>query len=203
MISRRTVLLGSISAIFLNSISVSARPVQKLFGYSEIKNTNISPFKKWVGVLNKYKNEIKNPTKKEIEWIKFVKSLSTKSIFYQLEKINTYVNQSMYITDETNYGKKDYWATPREFFDNSGDCEDYAITKYLSLKMLGIPINKLRIVVIQDTLNNISHAVLAYYSKDGIFILDNRNNQIYVDNRISYYKPLYSINEHNWWVHIN
>ena len=52
----------------------------------------------------------------------------------QLAAVNRFVNQWPYRTDADNYGRSDYWATPLEFFRRSGDCEDYVIAKYRSLR---------------------------------------------------------------------
>ena len=57
----------------------------------------------------------------------------------QLKAVNRYANTRDYVLDIDNYGLEDYWAVPREFLYNDGDCEDYAITKLFSLRWLGYP----------------------------------------------------------------
>ena len=52
--------------------------------------------------------------------------------------VNRFVNGWAYRADADNYGRSDYWATPLEFFRRSGDCEDYVIAKYRSLRLLGL-----------------------------------------------------------------
>ena len=42
------------------------------------------------------------------------------------------MNRSPYIVDPINWGVKDYWESPGQFFSRKGDCEDYAIAKYLT-----------------------------------------------------------------------
>src|SRR5690606_7024803 len=103
--------------------------------------------------------------------------------------------------DIDNYGLDDYWAVAREFLYNGGDCEDYAITKLLSLRWLGLATERLRIVVLQDTNLRIPHAVLAVYDNDDIFILDNLTEQVVSHRDIVHYVPVYSINEAHWWIH--
>ncbi len=53
--------------------------------------------------------------------------------------INTMVNRVRYMPDYLAYGKDDWWATPKEFFEKGGDCEDYAIAKMLMFNALGVP----------------------------------------------------------------
>ena len=62
----------------------------------------------------------------------------------KLEKINDFFNDIKYASDQTVYGTSDYWANPYEFLaKDKGDCEDYAIAKYLALEYLGVPTSKI------------------------------------------------------------
>jgi len=76
------------------------------------------------------------------------------------------MNKAKYITDKNNWGRKDYWATPAEFMKNFGDCEDYAIIKYLSLRQLGFKESELRVVAVKDLNLKVGHAVLIVFWKD-------------------------------------
>lgn len=104
--------------------------------------------------------------------------------------------------DITNWGKADYWVWPNLFLKKSGDCEDYAIVKYFTLKELGIDTDKLRIVVLRDTLRRLSHAVLAVYMDNDIVILDNISNAILPQGRLRHYVPQFSFNEKARWAHM-
>ena len=95
-----------------------------------------------------------------------------------------------------------YWAIPAEFLKKSGDCEDYAIVKYFTLKELGIPAENMRIVVVRDTLRNLAHAVLAVYLNGDAYILDNLSNTVLSHSRIRQYSPQYSVNESGRWAHL-
>ena len=96
---------------------------------------------------------------------------------------------------------RDYWATPKQFFDRNGDCEDYAISKYISLRNLGLPVEDMRIVVLNDLNLKIAHAMLVVYLDGEALVLDNQITQVINARRIRHYKPIYSINERNWWLH--
>jgi len=111
------------------------------------------------------------------------------------------MNKRRYVVDPVNWGMRDYWSTPRQFFAKFGDCEDYAIAKYLTLKQLGVPVTIMRIVVLQDLNLRTTHAILAVYTGDGIIILDNQIEQTVQASVISHYMPIFSINEEAWWLH--
>ena len=87
----------------------------------------------------------------------------------KLEKINSFFNKKIvFVNDIDLYGVKDYWATPVEFLSRgAGDCEDYAIAKYFSLKIMGVPEEKLRIAYVKALQYNIFHMVMLYYSNPG------------------------------------
>lgn len=72
----------------------------------------------------------------------------------------------------------DYWASPREFRENSGDCEDYSIAKYFTLRALGVPKENMRIVVLMETIRNLPHAVLVVYMDGDAYVLDNLSRQV-------------------------
>ncbi len=134
-------------------------------------------------------------------WSGFVDKLADASPLEQLDSINRYMNEAAYITDPRNYNVADYWATPKQFFDLDGDCEDYAIAKFTSLRALGWENDHMRIVVLQDLNLKIAHAVLVVYVDGKAWILDNQVDQIVAANTIRHYRPLFSLNEESWWIH--
>jgi len=189
-----------------------------LFGWNETPSQNLAPFKKWTGVLQRYFAEVQQDfeRKKQADgncrarsfnrchyerWEKLIASLEGKPLDKQLQAVNRYMNDVRYIVDPKNWGMPDYWATPEQFFRRRGDCEDYAIAKYLTLKRLGLPVERMRIVVLQDLNLGVAHAVLAVYADDGIMILDNQISRVVEDKRIRHYQPVFSINEQAWWLH--
>ena len=55
-----------------------------------------------------------------------------------------------YQTDILLWKENDYWATPLETLGRGlGDCEDYAIAKYISLRALGVSDDKLRLIYVK------------------------------------------------------
>ena len=101
----------------------------------------------------------------------------------QLDTVNRFLNGWRYREDAANYGRRDYWASPLEFFLRSGDCEDYAIAKYVTLRQLGFAAEQLRLVVVHDVVRDLAHAVLAVYLDDQVYILDNLTRAVLPQER--------------------
>lgn len=191
------------------SRAVAAQP--NLFGYKEVRSSNLSPFPKWTGTLDRYFKERKleegacdetSFNKCHLQdWKRFLATLEGRDRMAQLREVNAYMNRAPYIVDPINYGVPDYWATPRQFFIKDGDCEDYGIAKYLSMRALGMPTKPMRIVVLFDENLRLAHAVLAVYMDGTIWIADNQISQVIEHSRIRHYRPIYSVNENAWWMH--
>jgi predicted transglutaminase-like cysteine proteinase len=194
---------------FLAAVPAGAYP--PLFGARETRSENLRPFQKWLSALDRHLTEhgmLNGPcTPNGLErcqlhvWRSFLESLQPLDRRAQIDAINTFVNNHPYVADLVNWGTEDYWETPREFLDRNGDCEDYAIAKFLSLRYLGFSNDALRIVVLQDLNLRIHHAILAVYLDGEILALDNQIKAAISTERIRHYKPIYSINEQSWWLH--
>ena len=120
-----------------------------------------------------------------------------------LRQVNGFFNQVPYLTDQQHWRVEDYWATPAEMLGSfGGDCEDYSISKYLSLREMGVPIEKLRITYVRALSVNESHMVLAYYPTPDAepLILDNLNGTILPASQRPDLEPVYSFNDDDLWV---
>jgi len=182
-----------------------------LFNTREVKSSTLTAFKQWLSVMDRYSRERKlengpctdadPPICHLVAWRKFLTTLKDKDRMTQLQEVNRYMNDHPYILDIVNWGVPDYWETPKEFLDRNGDCEDYAIAKFYSMLALGMDDDHLRIVVLQDLNLQIPHAILVAYLDGKPFVLDNQIPQVVSAAIIHHYRPFYSINEHNWWLH--
>jgi predicted transglutaminase-like cysteine proteinase len=108
-----------------------------------------------------------------VRWNKLEKRIVHEPRLDQAKDVNAFFNHWPYILDEDIYGKRDHWASPLEFITRSGDCEDYAITKYFALKQMGFDPANMRIVILKDTIRNITHAVLTLTIAKTNYVLDN------------------------------
>ncbi len=135
-------------------------------------------------------------------WSDFVDSLRGLEPAEQVRLVNDRLNQTPFVEDRDNWGAKDYWAAPGEFFGRGGDCEDYALTKYLSLRKLGFSADQLRLVVLKDRRRRVAHAVLVVELGGESLVLDNVDDRVLSWSEVGHYKPLYSLNEQSAWLHV-
>ena len=141
------------------------------------------------------------PTRGVMAWQGMIRKQIGRERTHQLAAVNRFLNDWRYKSDEQSYGRRDYWATPLEFLRHSGDCEDYAIAKYVTLRQLGFTPEQLRLVVVRDVVRDLAHAVLAVYVDEEVYILDNLTNAVLPQERIGQYVPYYSVNETTRWAH--
>jgi len=122
----------------------------------------------------------------------------------KLRLVNDYMNLTQFIADLKHWGKEDYWATPVEFLStDGGDCEDYSIAKYFTLRALGVPDDKLRITYVKElVVYNEPHMVLAYFPTPDAepLILDNINPTIRPASSRTDLLPVYSFNGSGLWL---
>lgn len=204
------VLLGAVGLSATAGPASAAFPAD-LFGYQERRQADTGLFGQWIQVLERHllldtaEGDCSRKARNRChlnDWLAFLDRLKDRGRDEQLRAINRYANQKRYVLDIDNYGLPDYWAVAREFLYNSGDCEDYAITKLFSLRWLGFSARDLRLVVLQDTNLRVPHAVLAVANGEDILILDNQIQQVISHHDIVHYAPVYSIGEHDWWIHL-
>jgi predicted transglutaminase-like cysteine proteinase len=191
--------------------AAKAKAVPSIFGTVEVRKTNLAPFPKWTDALERFKQERtdnRGPCKSSPErachykvWAKFINGAKDLDAKAQLQAVNDFMNRARYVVDQINWGVKDYWETPGQFFAKFGDCEDYAIAKYMSLRALGFEAAQMRIVVLQDLNLKVGHAVLAVEMDGQTWILDNQIKTVIEAGRIRHYRPVYSVNERAWWLH--
>jgi predicted transglutaminase-like cysteine proteinase len=150
-------------------------------GYSELITKKLI-----VDAEKKYKIFAKNrfvSIKKEL-----LTDLKGKSDLEKLKAVNDWYNFIQYKSDKFVYHQSDYWATLYEFVGKGmGDCEDYTIAKYYTLKALGISPKRMKftyVVYRSRAGKNISHMVLSYLKiprpkkKSDILILGNINRRV-------------------------
>jgi predicted transglutaminase-like cysteine proteinase len=174
-----------------------------LFGSAEKQSTDLSAFTKWQSMFDRYASEINNQQARArlISWNNQIQAQKGHSLAELARSIDALMNQVQYVDDKDNYNKSDYWATPGEFLKRGGDCEDYAIAKYMALKSLGVGDDRMRIAIVHDLVKKIPHAILIVYSDEGTLVLDNQSGTTKRMDELNRYKPIFSINQTAWWLH--
>jgi predicted transglutaminase-like cysteine proteinase len=116
----------------------------------------------------------------------------------KLATVNRFFNRQLrFVDDQRNWGQNDYWATPVEaLVKGAGDCEDYSIAKYFTLRRLGIPSEKLRITYVKALNYNQAHMVLTYYASPSSdpLVLDNLIGEIRPASQRKDLLPVYAFN---------
>lgn len=128
----------------------------------------------------------------------------------KLRRVNTFFNRRTAFEDDiVIWQQKDYWATPLETLGRrAGDCEDFSIAKYMSLRLLGIPAEKLRLIYVRATMGapgsgiSQAHMVLGYYPSPTAepLVLDNLIGDIRPASRRPDLFPVFSFNSEGLWV---
>jgi len=116
----------------------------------------------------------------------------------RLGEINRAINLAIRpMSDLAQHGEIDVWSSPLvTFTTGAGDCEDYAIAKFVALQMAGISPDDLRIVVMRDTIRGEDHAVAMARLNDRWLTLDNRRMALVEDADVRNYRPLFVIDQH-------
>ena len=190
--------------------TAEAKP--SFFNSKETSSTNLKPFKKWNDALLRFSKEKADKTKGDCKskkltkchydtWMKYLSKQKGKDKMTLVNEINGRMNKAKYVTDNNNWGQKDFWATPGEFMAKFGDCEDYAIIKYLSLRMLGFKENEVRVVAVKDLNLKVGHAILVAFVDGKTLVLDNQIKQVVEAKTIRHYQPVFSISSKTWWRH--
>jgi predicted transglutaminase-like cysteine proteinase len=115
----------------------------------------------------------------------------------RLGEINRAINLAIRpMSDQDQYGEIDVWSSPLVTFTHgAGDCEDYAIAKFVALRQAGIAPDDLRIVIMRDTVRGEDHAVAAARLDGHWLTLDNRRMAMVEDAEIRNYRPLFAIDQ--------
>lgn len=135
--------------------------------------------------------------------VELVKKLADSSEMEKVVEVNDFYNKIPYKTDLVHWKKKDYWATPIEqLASGAGDCEDYAIAKYFTLKELGVPEERMRIMYVQALRTNEPHMVMTYFPdrKAVPLVLDSIDKRVLSADKRKDLIPVYSFNGTGLWL---
>ena len=115
----------------------------------------------------------------------------------RLGEINRAINLSIRpMSDLAQYGVVDLWTSPlATLAAGAGDCEDYAIAKYVALREAGIDNEDLRLLIVRDTKLREDHAVVAARLDGRWLVLDNRRLVLLEDMQLTQYVPIFEIDD--------
>lgn len=182
-----------------------------LFGSREVYSSATWRFPQWTDMLARNTQEIQAASHVcasrddtqcvPQEWQALLDEMRGKDLRDQIKIANNAMNGHPYVPTAQNWHRSMYWETAFQFLRYGGQCQDYAIAKYLLLRAAGVPADLMRMVVLRDAAIGLDHAVLAVYVDGEPMLLDNLRTGIVPASEVSYYHPYYSINENGWWYH--
>jgi predicted transglutaminase-like cysteine proteinase len=180
-------------------------PRSGLFGTDEVYSSDNTAFAKWNGMLARFREQMAQTAACEscaaAEWRALVARVSVLPFRAKLEAVNAAINRYPYVASMRNWGESNRWETPLELLRNGGQCQDYAIAKYLALRAAGVPAHQLRLVVLRDMRLGVDHAVTVAYGDGEALVLDNQSVLLAPADSLLHYQPYYSISEQGWWLH--
>lgn len=136
-------------------------------------------------------------------WQSIVDSATHLSLEAKLTVVNDFFNDLAFVSDLTQWGVNDYWATPLELLARGGgDCEDFSIAKYFTLLELGVPETRLQLSYVKALKLNQAHMVLTYYAHPSAepLVLDNLNFRVLPASARTDLLPVYSFNGSGLWL---
>ncbi len=162
------------------------------------------PFQLDIRMLEKVEQRHGRPARQRLtDWQDLIRDDASTTDLEKMEKVNAFFNRVDFISDTLLWKQEDYWATPIEFLMlNGGDCEDFSIAKYFTLKKLGVDEDKLNLTYVKALKLNQSHMVVTYFATPEAepLILDNLVDDIRPASARSDLLPVFSFNGSGLWL---
>jgi predicted transglutaminase-like cysteine proteinase len=202
-----------LAALSPSNFATDAQPLKEAppagkepFGLFTFRAPEGMLWRKWRGVeadlvkerivLDRCRADAESCPSHAAQFLRLIEAVKSKSGRARLEEANRAVNAAIrYVSDYAQFGEADRWSAPLATFATAkGDCEDYAIAKYVALREAGFPEGELLVVLVRDRAVRQDHAVLAAHLDDRWLILDNRRSELLADSDASSFTPLFAIN---------
>jgi predicted transglutaminase-like cysteine proteinase len=197
-------MVGLINAVLLVAQLLLWAPTSLAAELAGISAADIDPLASRIGgTSDTFRNRIRS---RLADWNRVLGLGKNKQLAppEELRLVNDFMNGTPFYCDPVMWCMEDFWTKPVEFLANDGgDCEDFAIAKFYTLKALGVPEDRLRIVyaVYQSGGFTGAHMVLAYYPTPEAepFILDNINQNVLPASARPDLIPVFSFNTEGAW----
>jgi predicted transglutaminase-like cysteine proteinase len=184
----------------------SADGADEPFGLATAKVTTGALLQKWLDVEREVdderlllrtceENRASCQSQTALQFLAIVDGARTLEGRARLGEINRAINLKIKpMSDLALYGAEDVWSPPLATFAiGAGDCEDYAIAKFVALQEAGVSADDLRIVVLRDNIRKEDHAVVAARLDGSWLMLDNRHMLMVEDRQVRDYYPEFVI----------
>jgi predicted transglutaminase-like cysteine proteinase len=187
------------------AIQQSAEP----FGLAASSLSGGGLYDKWLGVQHRLDDEMVQlalcegdrdgcVSQAALKFLDIVDAARSREGRARLGEINRAINLAIRpISDIAQHGQIDVWTSPlATLARGGGDCEDYAIAKFVALRRAGLAPDDLRIVVLRDTIRSEDHAVAAVRLDERWLMLDNRRMAMVADADVRNLRPTFVIGQH-------
>ncbi|WFU16381.1 transglutaminase-like cysteine peptidase [Bradyrhizobium sp. CB3481] len=188
--------------------AVEVQPSAEPFALATISLTSGGLLDKWLGVQRRLDDEMVQlelcegdrdgcVSQAAIKFLDIVGAARQRDGRARLGEINRTINLAIRpVNDIAQHGQIDVWTSPLATLERGGgDCEDYAIAKFVALRRAGLTSDDLRIVVLHDTIRGEDHAVAAARLDGRWLILDNRRMAMVADADVRNFRPTFVISE--------
>jgi predicted transglutaminase-like cysteine proteinase len=171
---------------------------------------NLGSFRRWNEVIARFDQQRRDPAAAcslataacpREQWARLVAALRGLPLRERVLHVNAVLNRVPYVPAQRNWGVAGYWETPYEFLARGGQCQDYAIAKYLALEESGVSTDALRFVVAYDQLSGFDHAVDVVTVDGAQLVLDNQVQDVTPAMGNQRYRPYYALNDRGWWAY--
>lgn len=133
-------------------------------------------------------------------WTALYKSAQIQDDIGKIEVVNGFVNHLGLAVNASQNPELPEWTAPREFFEGAKILDGaHAIAKYFALLALGIPENRLCLVVVDDMEANREQILLVVLTSDTFYILDDKHDELLPEKALGIYNTLYFINADSAW----
>ena len=163
-----------------------------------------TPFKIDAKILDNAEKKFGQSARERLlAWQELIQNGTNGTDLEKLDKVNTFFNTIIFVPDEEHWQQEDYWATPVELLaSNGGDCEDFSLAKYFTLRKMAVPDHKLNLTYVTSLTLKQAHMVLTYYETPEAepLVLDNLIPEIKVASARADLLPVYSFNGTGLWL---
>jgi predicted transglutaminase-like cysteine proteinase len=201
---------GAASSLKADTLALSATQTNETsaepFGLFVSPLTSGGLREKWLGVQRRLEDEMvqlalcegdreRCASPAALQFLDIVEAAKVREGRARLGEINRAVNLAIRpVSDLAQYGQIDVWASPlASLARGAGDCEDYAIAKFVALHRAGLAPDDLRIVIMYDPVRREDHAVAAARLDGHWLTLDNRRMAMVEDIKLANYRPIFLI----------
>jgi predicted transglutaminase-like cysteine proteinase len=134
--------------------------------------------------------------------VRRLRSIAEEPPIAQAEAVHLVMNARPYREDRRQFGRSDVWQSAFAFWERGGDCEDYAIAKYMVLSALGFSQEELRLTVMISRSRGEVHAVLLIEIDGAWYVSDNLKRKLRPLDGYDGWKPVFSVSEAGAWRYV-